>query len=113
MHTTTIRSGRHRMRTRVRRATSIAAAGVLGLGVLAVAQPAVGAHQHSPHVKRQYTQHDGLKKATNGLIAFVRAGRIFTADASGAEISIRTSPQTAAGSRTSTTHRPWAGTSGS
>jgi dipeptidyl aminopeptidase/acylaminoacyl peptidase len=70
--------------------TSIAAAGVLGLGVLAVGQPAVGAHQHTPQIKRHYTQHHGLPKAANGLIAFVRDGRIFTTDASGGSVSVLT-----------------------
>ena len=64
-----------------------AAAGVLGLGLLAVAQPAVGAHQNGPHVKRHYTHHHGLKKATNGLIAFVRDGKICTANATGGNLT--------------------------
>jgi Tol biopolymer transport system component len=90
MHTTTISTDRRRLRIRARRATSIAAAGVLGLGLLAVAQPAVGAHQQSAHVKRHYSQHTGLKRADNGLIAFVRAGRVFTANASGGNVTLLT-----------------------
>jgi Tol biopolymer transport system component len=87
MHTTTTRTRPSRRRQRARRAMSIAAAGVLGLGLLAVAQPAVGAQARHPQVKRDYSQHHGLKRAENGRIAFVRHGRIFTANPSGTDVT--------------------------
>ena len=87
MYATTNRTQPRRRLRPARRAMSTAAAGVLGLGLLAVAQPAVGAHVSNPHINRHYTHHDGLKKAANGRIAFVRHGRIFTAEPSGADVT--------------------------
>jgi Tol biopolymer transport system component len=82
-------TNRNRQRS-TRRALSLAASGVLGLGLLAMTQPAVGAHAAHPHVKRVYSHHTGLKKADNGRIAFVRHGRIFTANGSGGDVRLLT-----------------------
>lgn len=96
MQTTTVRTMRQTRRHRVRGVMSFAAAGVLGLGLLAVTQPAVASHQHSPqtkhvkhikHANRHYSHHHGLKKADNGRIAFVRHGRIFSVDAAGTDVT--------------------------
>jgi Tol biopolymer transport system component len=82
MHPTTNRTGRRW----ARRALSLAASGVVGLGLLAVTQPAIGAHAERPQLKRPYSAHVGLKRAENGRIAFVRHGRIFTVNASGGDV---------------------------
>jgi Tol biopolymer transport system component len=83
MHNTPYQTGRRRGG----RMLSLAATGVLGLGLLSVTQPADAAQSaHPGHVKRHYSPHHGLKKADNGRIAFVRGGRIFTATPAGNDV---------------------------
>jgi Tol biopolymer transport system component len=73
-------------RRRARHLAAAASAGTLALGLLAATPPAMAAHASKQHTDRTYAPHTGLKRASNGLIAFVRGGRIYTVDASGADL---------------------------